>query len=100
VLAAYALNTGIIASFFSLTCIIAYILMPRNLIFLALKIVLTGLSVNSFLAMLNARFYFQRSEGLVNVSLPQVIMYEHGAVTRLERLVMITGALDPLEHLA
>jgi len=78
VLAAYALNTGIIASFFSLTCIMAYVLMPKDLIFFALKIVLTGLYVNSFLAMLNARFYFQRSEGLVNVSLPQVIMYEHG----------------------
>ncbi|KAF8067703.1 hypothetical protein FPV67DRAFT_1151719 [Lyophyllum atratum] len=80
VLAAYALNTGIIASIFSLICIALYPAMPDNLFF-ASKIVLTGLYVNSFLAMLNARFYFQRSDGFVNVTLPHgsVIMYDHAA---------------------
>ncbi|EEB89229.1 hypothetical protein MPER_12699 [Moniliophthora perniciosa FA553] len=64
VILAYALNTGILASFFSLTCPIVYSLMPNNLIFLCLRIILTGLYVNSLLAMLNARYYFQKSEDL------------------------------------
>lgn len=81
VVAAYVLNTGIIASIFSLFCIVIYVVMPNNLIFFAFKIVLTGLYINSFLAMLNSRFYFQRGDGLVNVSLPHgnVMMYDHGS---------------------
>ncbi|KAI3615728.1 QCR6 subunit6 of the ubiquinol cytochrome-c reductase complex [Moniliophthora roreri] len=64
VILAYALNTGILASFFSLTCPIVYSLMPDNLVFLCLRIILTGLYVNSLLAMLNARYYFQKSDDL------------------------------------
>ncbi|KAF8067688.1 hypothetical protein FPV67DRAFT_1150785 [Lyophyllum atratum] len=79
VLAAYALNTGIIASVFSLLPLITFAAMPDNLIFFAFKIVLTGLYVNSFLAMLNSRHYFQRPEALVRVSLPQGTMaYDRG----------------------
>ncbi|KAH0581799.1 hypothetical protein H2248_011481 [Termitomyces sp. 'cryptogamus'] len=53
--------------------------MPENLMFFAFRVVLCGFYVNSFLAMLNARFYFQRAEGLVNVALPHgsVIVYEN-----------------------
>ncbi|KAG6829456.1 hypothetical protein H0H87_011373 [Tephrocybe sp. NHM501043] len=72
--------------------------MSDGLIFVALRIVLAGLYINSFLAMyvtvnsnstlqlkltflrLNARYYFQRSEGRVNVTLPHegVYLYSNG----------------------
>ncbi|KAG5729080.1 hypothetical protein E4T56_gene3116 [Termitomyces sp. T112] len=79
VLISYALNTGALATVVSFCSFIIYVSMPTNLVFLAFRIVLCGFYVNSFLAMLNARFYFQRAEGLVNVALPHgsVIVYEN-----------------------
>lgn len=58
---AYSLNTGILAGLFSLTAIIAYLANPDSLLFFAFKIVGTEFYVNSFLAMMNARYYLQRN---------------------------------------
>ncbi|KAG5732274.1 hypothetical protein E4T56_gene11381 [Termitomyces sp. T112] len=80
VIAAYALNSGAVATAFSFLSLIVYLLIPTNFLFFALRMVLSGIYVNSFMAMLNARFYFQRPEGLVNVTLPHgsVIVYNNG----------------------
>ncbi|KAF7303944.1 NAD(P)-binding protein [Mycena indigotica] len=51
----YSLSCGVFTSACSISTLIAFILMPNNLIFLALTFLLTRLYVNSFLAMLNAR---------------------------------------------
>ncbi|KAG6915161.1 hypothetical protein DXG01_012956 [Tephrocybe rancida] len=105
VIAAYVINTGAIAALFSLSTLLSYIFMPTNLIFLACKVVLTTLYVNCLFAMLNARFYFQRSEGLVSVALPHgsVFMYENGgpasriqATTDVSNHVTINEAGLPL----
>lgn len=49
------LISGALTSACSLTALIAYVVMPKNLVFLAIEFLLTKLYINSFLAMLNAR---------------------------------------------
>ncbi|KAJ7441112.1 hypothetical protein FB451DRAFT_1058314 [Mycena latifolia] len=51
----YTLSCGVFTSACSLACLFTFILMPTNLVFLALTYLLTRLYVNSFTAMLNAR---------------------------------------------
>ncbi|KAJ7813662.1 hypothetical protein B0H14DRAFT_2778412 [Mycena olivaceomarginata] len=51
----YSLSCGVFTSACSLSCLFTFILMPNNLVFLALSYLLTRLYVNSFLAMMNAR---------------------------------------------
>ncbi|KAF7980218.1 hypothetical protein HWV62_39327 [Athelia sp. TMB] len=51
----YTLASGVLTSACSMTCLIAFITMPNNLIFLAIEFSLTKLYINSFFAMLNAR---------------------------------------------
>ncbi|EGN94815.1 hypothetical protein SERLA73DRAFT_143687 [Serpula lacrymans var. lacrymans S7.3] len=51
----YTLSSGLVTSACSMSALIAYALMPTNLIFLAIEFSLTKLYINSFLAMLNAR---------------------------------------------
>ncbi|KAJ6575736.1 hypothetical protein DFH09DRAFT_377945 [Mycena vulgaris] len=56
----YTLSSGVFTSACSLACLFTFILMPNNLVFLALTYLLTRLYVNSFAAMLNARQRVQR----------------------------------------
>ncbi|KAK7677728.1 hypothetical protein QCA50_019280 [Cerrena zonata] len=51
----YAINTGVLTSAISLTCLILYDIMPDNFIFMGFYFVLSKLYVNSFLAALNTR---------------------------------------------
>ncbi|KAJ7118084.1 hypothetical protein C8R44DRAFT_189790 [Mycena epipterygia] len=51
----YTLSCGVFTSACSLSCLFTFILMPNNLVFLALTYILTRLYVNSFMAMMNAR---------------------------------------------
>lgn len=51
----WTLSTGVITSVCSLAALIAYILFPTKLYFLAIEFLLTKLYMNSLLAMLNAR---------------------------------------------
>jgi len=51
----YVLCTGVVTSACSITSLVAFAVMPHNLIFLSIQFSLTKLYVNSFLAMLNAR---------------------------------------------
>ncbi|KAL0953709.1 hypothetical protein HGRIS_004902 [Hohenbuehelia grisea] len=57
----YVLNTGMLASFFSLASLIAFAVEPTKLYFLGFRIVLATVHANCFIAMLNARYYFKAS---------------------------------------
>ncbi|ESK85256.1 QCR6 subunit6 of the ubiquinol cytochrome-c reductase complex [Moniliophthora roreri MCA 2997] len=93
---AYALNTGIFASIFSLTCPITYVLMPENFIFLAMRIILTGLYTNSLLAMLNARYYFQKSDLIDNLNAQtNVLLYNGRGFDRRFHASSSTSARKP-----
>ncbi|KAG1879080.1 hypothetical protein F4604DRAFT_552315 [Suillus subluteus] len=58
-LMAYIINTGCLTSICSMAAIITCAVMPTNFIFLAIEFLLAKLYVNSFLALLNARYYTQ-----------------------------------------
>ncbi|KAL0577767.1 hypothetical protein V5O48_004225 [Marasmius crinis-equi] len=60
VLLAYILNTGTLAAIFSIAAVVAYALDQMSLNFLPFKVIHVALYFNSFLAMMNARFYFQQ----------------------------------------
>ncbi|KAJ7159220.1 hypothetical protein C8R43DRAFT_1178006 [Mycena crocata] len=51
----YTLSCGVFTSACSLASLFTFVLMPNNLVFLALTYILTRLYVNSFTAMMNAR---------------------------------------------
>ncbi|KAK7017411.1 hypothetical protein R3P38DRAFT_1326834 [Favolaschia claudopus] len=51
----YTLSCGVFTSACSIACLFTFILMPNNLVFLALTYLLTRLYINSFMAMMNAR---------------------------------------------
>lgn len=67
VVAAFVANTGFLASVFSVPCLIVYIIMPDNMIFIAIRIVVTKVYFASFMAMLNAHQYFQRAENAITI---------------------------------
>ncbi|KAG1822494.1 uncharacterized protein BJ212DRAFT_1585310 [Suillus subaureus] len=58
-LMAYIINTGCLTSICSMAAIITCAVMPTNFTFLAIEFLLAKLYVNSFLALLNARYYTQ-----------------------------------------
>ncbi|KII89434.1 hypothetical protein PLICRDRAFT_175611 [Plicaturopsis crispa FD-325 SS-3] len=69
----YTLSSGLATSTCSTAALVIYIIMPDNLIFMAIEFLLTKLYINSFLAMLNARKGISRKgEGssVLSVSLP------------------------------
>ncbi|KAG1847291.1 hypothetical protein C8R48DRAFT_731786 [Suillus tomentosus] len=55
----YIINTGSLTSMCSMAAMITCAVMPRNFIFLAIEILLADVYINSFLALLNARYYTQ-----------------------------------------
>lgn len=55
----YTINTGCLTSMCSVAAIITYVVMPKNYIFEAVQFLLFKLYVNSFIAVLNARYYTQ-----------------------------------------
>ncbi|KAG1822497.1 uncharacterized protein BJ212DRAFT_807531 [Suillus subaureus] len=58
-LMAYIINTGCLTSMCSMAAIITCAVMPTNFIFVAIEFLLAKLYVNSFIALLNARYYTQ-----------------------------------------
>ncbi|KAG1736986.1 hypothetical protein EDB19DRAFT_1006268 [Suillus lakei] len=58
-LIAYTINTGCITCIGSLATIIICAVMPDNFIFLGIEFLVAKLYVNSFLTLLNARYYLQ-----------------------------------------
>ncbi|KAG0698364.1 hypothetical protein DFH29DRAFT_941402 [Suillus ampliporus] len=65
---AYTINTGCVTSIFSIATVIACAAMLRNFIFLGIEFLVTKLYVNSYLALLNARYYFEASADTINSS--------------------------------
>lgn len=55
----YVIHTGSLTSICSMTAMITCAIMPSNFIFLAVEFLVAKLYVNSFLALLNARYYTQ-----------------------------------------
>ncbi|KAG1753173.1 hypothetical protein EDB19DRAFT_1902822 [Suillus lakei] len=55
----YIINTGCLTSICSLSAMITCAVMPHNFIFLSVEFLVAKLYVNSFLALLNARYYLQ-----------------------------------------
>ncbi|KAJ8581991.1 hypothetical protein M405DRAFT_831398 [Rhizopogon salebrosus TDB-379] len=55
----YIVNTGCMTSASSMVAIITCAVMPTNFIFLTIEFLLAKLYVNSYLALLNARYYLQ-----------------------------------------
>ncbi|KAG1861773.1 hypothetical protein DFJ58DRAFT_246500 [Suillus subalutaceus] len=53
----YIINTGCLTSMCSMAAIITCAVMPTNFIFVAIEFLLAKLYVNSYLALLNARYY-------------------------------------------
>lgn len=51
----YTVGSGLVTSACSLSALVTYLIMPNNLIFMAIEYSLTKLYINSLLAMLNAR---------------------------------------------
>lgn len=57
----YGINSGALTSLCEIACLVAYITMPDNLIFIALFFVLPKLGLNALLATLNARLDLRRT---------------------------------------
>ncbi|KAG0691642.1 hypothetical protein DFH29DRAFT_64886 [Suillus ampliporus] len=55
----YTISTGCVTSVFSLTAIITFAVMPNNFIFLSVEFLMVKLYVNSYIALLNSRYYVQ-----------------------------------------
>ncbi|KAG2339034.1 hypothetical protein BDR05DRAFT_968484 [Suillus weaverae] len=58
-LVGYTISTGCLTSICSMSIIITCAVMPTNFIFISLQFLVTKLYVNSFIALLNARYYMQ-----------------------------------------
>ncbi|OJA19996.1 hypothetical protein AZE42_05632 [Rhizopogon vesiculosus] len=70
-LMAYTINTGCLTSVCSMITIITCAVMPTNFIFLGIEFLIAKLYINSYLALLNARYYLQPNAGTIKSS-------EHG----------------------
>lgn len=58
-LMAYAVSTGMLTSVFVLACLITYIVMPINYVFIAIYLPIGKLYINAFLTSLNTRDIFK-----------------------------------------
>jgi len=58
-LVAYVINTGCLTSVFSMIALITVAAMPRNLISVGVGFLIARLYINSYIALLNARYYLQ-----------------------------------------
>ncbi|KAL0056969.1 hypothetical protein AAF712_016413, partial [Marasmius tenuissimus] len=63
---AYVVNSGALASVFSIIPPFMYALLPKSFVFLPFRFVLTALYFNSLLAMLNAQYYLEDWGGRSN----------------------------------
>ncbi|KAG1893809.1 uncharacterized protein F5891DRAFT_763632 [Suillus fuscotomentosus] len=90
-LVGYTVSTGCLTSIFSVSIIITCAVMPTTFIFIGLPFLVTKLYVNSFIALLNARYYMQAN---AIVDPPQ--LYEHHGVYHQE--LHTSGSQDEEFH--
>ncbi|KAG1840177.1 hypothetical protein DFJ58DRAFT_94450, partial [Suillus subalutaceus] len=67
-LVSYTISTGCLTSVCSIIAVITCAVMPNNFIFLSIAFLVTKLYVNSFMALLNAKYYLQANTGSVGSS--------------------------------
>jgi len=65
-LMAYSISTGCFTGLFSVAAIITAALMPMSFVFTGIEFVIATLYVNSYLALLNARYYLQPNADSIN----------------------------------
>jgi len=70
---AYVLNTGIVTAMFSIFALVTYALDNTSPVFFVAITLLPQVYTNCFLAMMNARFYFQSATKLPRVFLPTTV---------------------------
>ncbi|KAG1740210.1 uncharacterized protein EDB91DRAFT_364508 [Suillus paluster] len=68
----YIIHTGCLTSICSIACIVALAVMPDNFIYLGFEFLLSKLYVNSYFALLNARYYYDGSARTSQSRLPHV----------------------------
>ncbi|KAG2339035.1 hypothetical protein BDR05DRAFT_638510 [Suillus weaverae] len=62
-LVGYIISTGYLTSVCSMIAVITCAVMPRNFVFISIEFIVTKLYVNSFMALMNARYYLQADMG-------------------------------------
>ncbi|KAG0709143.1 hypothetical protein DFH29DRAFT_216194 [Suillus ampliporus] len=72
----YTISTGCVTSIFSLTAIITFAVMPNNFVFLGVEFIMVKLYVNSYIALLNTRYYVQANAHNIG---PSEFHHCHGA---------------------
>ncbi|KAJ8695165.1 hypothetical protein PTI98_007779 [Pleurotus ostreatus] len=87
---AYAMNTGMIPVFLSAAAFIAVSIEPASFLFLAFRVVLMTVHVNSLIAMFNARFYFNANKRPSTT----VVLQAHEASININKL----GEVRALPH--
>ncbi|KAG2057342.1 hypothetical protein BDR06DRAFT_930996 [Suillus hirtellus] len=90
-LVGYTVSTGCLTSIFSVSIIITCAVMPTTFIFIGLQFLVTKLYVNSFIALLNARYYMQ-----ANAIVDPLQLYEHHGVYHQE--LHTSGSQDEEFH--
>ncbi|KIK33518.1 hypothetical protein CY34DRAFT_18316 [Suillus luteus UH-Slu-Lm8-n1] len=70
----YIISTGCLTSACSMIAVITCVVMPKNFIFLGLEFLVTKLYVNSFMALMNARYYLQTNA--VSVGPPELHVHQ------------------------
>ncbi|OAX30775.1 hypothetical protein K503DRAFT_172549, partial [Rhizopogon vinicolor AM-OR11-026] len=68
----YTVNTGILTSICSLASIITCAVMPNNFVYLGIEFLLAKLYINSYIALLNARYYLQPNSDVVDSPKPHI----------------------------
>ncbi|KIK35741.1 hypothetical protein CY34DRAFT_560540 [Suillus luteus UH-Slu-Lm8-n1] len=68
----YIVSTGCLTSACSMIAVITCAVMPNNFIFVSLEFIVTKLYVNSFMALMNARYYVQTDAASVGLPKLQV----------------------------
>jgi len=69
VLILYTVNTGLIATIFSVICIVTYAAIPRSFVYLTMFLPMSQLYINALLASLNARNWLRSDLGDVQIPL-------------------------------
>ncbi|KAG2343301.1 hypothetical protein BDR05DRAFT_309625 [Suillus weaverae] len=64
----YTISTGCLTTVFSLASIITFAMMPNNFIYISVKNIVATLYVNSYIALLNAKFYLQANANNIDYS--------------------------------
>ncbi|KAG1778179.1 hypothetical protein EV702DRAFT_1097905 [Suillus placidus] len=69
-LVGYIISTGYLTSVCSMIAVITCAVMPKNFVFISIEFIVTKLYVNSFMALMNARYYLQADVG--NMGSPDI----------------------------